>query len=92
MKYISVISILLYTLFFGIGPGSIPLMITAELFTQGTRPAAMAVSVLVNWFSNFAVGLTFPLMKVSFPHRAVKQFVSLINDPSNANIISSNNE
>lgn len=40
-------------------------MITAELFTQGSRPAAMSVSVLVNWFSNFVVGLTFPLMKVS---------------------------
>lgn len=65
MKFISVISILFYVLFFGIGPGSIPLMITAELFTQGTRPAAMSVSVLVNWFSNFIVGLTFPLMKVS---------------------------
>lgn len=65
MKYISVVSILSYTLFFGIGPGSIPLMITAELFTQGTRPAAMSVSVFFNWFTNFAVGLTFPLMKVS---------------------------
>lgn len=63
MKYISVISILSYTLFFGIGPGSIPLMITAELFTQGTRPAAMSISVLANWATNFAVGLTFPLMK-----------------------------
>lgn len=63
MKYISVISILLYALFFGIGPGSLPWMITAELFTQGTRPAAMSVSVLVNWFTNFVVGLTFPFMK-----------------------------
>lgn len=65
MKYISVISILLFTVFFGIGPGSIPFMITAELFTQGTRPAAMSVSVLFNWFSNFCVGLAFPIMKVS---------------------------
>lgn len=63
MKYISVISILFYALFFGIGPGSIPLLITAELFTQDTRPAAMSASVLFNWFSNFVVGLTFPLMK-----------------------------
>jgi len=69
MKYISVASILSYTLFFGIGPGSIPLMITAELFTQGSRPVAMSVSVLVNWFTNFVVGLTFPLMKVSVGHK-----------------------
>lgn len=65
MKYISVISILTFTIFFGIGPASIPWMITAELFTQGTRPAAMSVSVLFNWLSNFLVGLAFPLMKVS---------------------------
>ena len=77
MKYISVISILFYTLFFGIGPGSIPLMITAELFTQGSRPAAMSVSVLVNWFSNFVVGLTFPLMKVSLD----LVFVRLLVEP-----------
>lgn len=72
MKYISVISILFYTLFFGIGPGSIPFMITAELFTQGTRPVAMSVSVFANWFSNFGVGLTFPLMKVSFLFLLIK--------------------
>lgn len=37
-------------------------MITAELFSQGPRPAAMSIAVLVNWFTNFIVGLTFPLM------------------------------
>lgn len=74
MKYISVISIFFYTLFFGIGPGSIPLMITAELFTQGTRPAAMSVTVMFNWFSNFAVGLAFPLMKVGTQLRS-KAFI-----------------
>ena len=38
-------------------------MITAELFQQGPRPAAMSIAVLVNWSSSFLVGLTFPLMK-----------------------------
>ena len=37
-------------------------MITAELFSQGPRPAAMSIAVLVNWFTNFVVGLGFPLM------------------------------
>lgn len=72
MKYISVASILFYTSFFGIGPGALPWMITAELFTQGTRPAAMAVSVVFNWMANFAVGLTFPLMK-----RALQSYLFL---------------
>ena len=37
-------------------------MITAELFSQGPRPAAMSIAVLVNWFTNFVVGLVFPIM------------------------------
>lgn len=40
-------------------------MITAELFSQGTRPAAMSIAVLVNWSTNFVVGLGFPFMRVS---------------------------
>lgn len=38
-------------------------MITAELFQQGPRPAAMSIAVLVNWSASFLVGLAFPLMK-----------------------------
>ena len=37
-------------------------MITAELFSQGPRSAAISIAVLVNWFTNFGVGLAFPLM------------------------------
>ena len=44
--------------------GSIPWLIVAELFSQGPRPAAMSVSVLINWVSNFAVGYAFPSMQV----------------------------
>ncbi len=49
-------------MFYNIVLGSIPWMITAELFSQGPRPAAMSIAVLVNWLTNFAVGLAFPLM------------------------------
>lgn len=65
MTVVSVISLLLFVVFFALGPGSIPWMITAELFAQGPRPAAMSIAVLVNWSTNFAVGLSFPLMMVS---------------------------
>lgn len=64
MKYTSVISILAYTWFYALGPGTVPLLITSELFTQSPRPTAMATVVLTNWATNFAVGLTFPLLKV----------------------------
>lgn len=63
MTYVSVIATLCFVVFFAVGPGSIPWMITAELFSQGPRPAAMSVSVLVNWLANFIVGIGFPSMK-----------------------------
>lgn len=63
VTYLSVISTLAFVVFFAIGPGSIPWMITAELFSQGPRPAAMSIAVLVNWFANFIVGLVFPHMQ-----------------------------
>jgi SP family facilitated glucose transporter-like MFS transporter 1 len=40
-------------------------MITAELFSQGPRPAAMSIAVLVNWLANFLVGLFFLPLKVN---------------------------
>ncbi|XP_074027810.1 glucose transporter 1 isoform X3 [Leptinotarsa decemlineata] len=63
MSYLSVVSTLCFVKFFAMGPGSIPWMITAELFSQGPRPAAMSIAVLVNWTSNFIVGILFPTMK-----------------------------
>lgn len=65
MSYLSVVSTLGYVVFFAVGPGSIPWMITAELFSQGPRPAAMSIAVLVNWMSNFLVGIGFPTLNVS---------------------------
>ncbi|XP_044000904.1 glucose transporter type 1 isoform X4 [Aphidius gifuensis] len=62
MSYLSVISTLSFVVFFAVGPGSIPWMITAELFSQGPRPAAMSIAVLVNWMANFIVGIGFPSM------------------------------
>lgn len=59
-SYVSIISIYLFVAFFEIGPGPIPWFIVAELFSQGPRPAAMAVSGCSNWTANFLVGMLFP--------------------------------
>ncbi|KAK7096145.1 hypothetical protein V1264_005480 [Littorina saxatilis] len=59
----SIVVSLLYVVFFALGPGSIPWLIVAELFSQGPRPAAISVSVLVNWVANFVVGYTFPFIQ-----------------------------
>lgn len=60
MKYLSVVSMMLYIVFFAIGPGSIPWMIVGELFSQGPRSAAVSLAVLVNWSANVSVGFGFP--------------------------------
>ncbi|XP_008583680.1 PREDICTED: solute carrier family 2, facilitated glucose transporter member 3 isoform X2 [Galeopterus variegatus] len=60
MSYVCIAAILIFVAFFEVGPGPIPWFIVAELFSQGPRPAAMAVAGCSNWTSNFLVGLLFP--------------------------------
>ena len=63
---ISVVVIVLFVAFFGIGPGSIPWLLTSELFTQAFRVPASSIAVMVNWSANFMVGMGFkPLFKVN---------------------------
>ncbi|XP_067653601.1 solute carrier family 2, facilitated glucose transporter member 1-like [Haliotis asinina] len=59
----SVAMALMFVVFFALGPGSIPWLIVAELFSQGPRSSAISVSVLVNWVANFCVGYGFPHMQ-----------------------------
>ncbi|XP_077026060.1 solute carrier family 2, facilitated glucose transporter member 3 isoform X1 [Tamandua tetradactyla] len=60
MSFVCIGAIMIFVAFFEIGPGPIPWFIVAELFSQGPRPAAMAVAGCSNWTSNFLVGLLFP--------------------------------
>uniref|UniRef100_A0A8C3G685 Solute carrier family 2, facilitated glucose transporter member 4 n=1 Tax=Cyclopterus lumpus TaxID=8103 RepID=A0A8C3G685_CYCLU len=59
MSYISMLSIFGFVAFFEIGPGPIPWFFVAELFSQGPRPAAMAVAGFSNWTANFIIGMSF---------------------------------
>uniref|UniRef100_A0A3Q3WSJ7 Major facilitator superfamily (MFS) profile domain-containing protein n=1 Tax=Mola mola TaxID=94237 RepID=A0A3Q3WSJ7_MOLML len=59
MSYVSMSGIFLFVSFFEIGPGPIPWFIVAELFSQGPRPAAIALAGCCNWTSNFFIGMTF---------------------------------
>ncbi|XP_056131380.1 solute carrier family 2, facilitated glucose transporter member 1-like [Lampris incognitus] len=59
MSYVSIGAIFLFVAFFEIGPGPIPWFIVAELFSQGPRPAAIAVAGFCNWSANFVVGMGF---------------------------------
>ncbi|XP_073482302.1 solute carrier family 2, facilitated glucose transporter member 2 [Aquarana catesbeiana] len=59
MSYLCMVAIFLFVVFFEVGPGPIPWFIVAELFSQGPRPAAMAVSGFCNWSCNFIIGMCF---------------------------------
>lgn len=60
MSYLAIVAVFGFVASFEMGPGPIPWFIVAELFSQGPRPAAMAVSGFSNWTANFLVGLGFP--------------------------------
>ncbi|KAM8924381.1 solute carrier family 2, facilitated glucose transporter member 3-like [Pelodytes ibericus] len=57
---VGILAIFGFVALFEVGPGPIPWFIVAELFSQGPRPAAMAVSGCSNWTANFLVGMLFP--------------------------------
>ncbi|XP_060098495.1 solute carrier family 2, facilitated glucose transporter member 2 isoform X2 [Heteronotia binoei] len=59
MSYLSMVAIFVFVSVFELGPGPIPWFIVAELFSQGPRPAAVALAGFANWFSNFLVGMCF---------------------------------
>ncbi|CAL1575659.1 unnamed protein product [Knipowitschia caucasica] len=59
MSTLSMVAIFLFVSFFEIGPGPIPWFIVAELFSQGPRPAAIALAGCCNWTCNFIIGMTF---------------------------------
>lgn len=68
ISYLSMVSVFGFVAFFEIGPGPIPWFIVAELFSQGPRPAAMAVAGFANWTCNFIIGMSFPSIAVRIPH------------------------
>ncbi|XP_068602972.1 solute carrier family 2, facilitated glucose transporter member 3-like [Brachionichthys hirsutus] len=63
MGYVAIAAVMLFVAMFEMGPGPIPWFIVAELFSQGPRPAAMAVAGCCNWTANFLVGMSFPKLE-----------------------------
>lgn len=64
LSYLAIIAVFGFVASFEMGPGPIPWFIVAELFSQGPRPAAVAVAGCSNWTANFLVGLGFPKLEV----------------------------
>uniref|UniRef100_A0A7N6FL25 Major facilitator superfamily (MFS) profile domain-containing protein n=1 Tax=Anabas testudineus TaxID=64144 RepID=A0A7N6FL25_ANATE len=75
MPYLSYVCILVVIASFCSGPGGIPFILTGELFEQSYRPAAFMIAGVVNWLSNFAVGLLFPFIQEALQSFAFLVFV-----------------
>ncbi|KAM8867128.1 solute carrier family 2, facilitated glucose transporter member 9 isoform 2-T2 [Synchiropus picturatus] len=75
MPYLSYICILAVIASFCSGPGGIPFVLTGELFEQSYRPAAFMIAGIVNWLSNFTLGLLFPFIQQSLQTYAFLVFV-----------------
>ncbi|KAM6928487.1 solute carrier family 2, facilitated glucose transporter member 9 [Xenentodon cancila] len=75
LPYLSYICILAVIAAFCSGPGGIPFVLTGELFEQSYRPAAFMIAGIVNWLSNFAVGLLFPFIQEKLQSFAFLVFV-----------------
>uniref|UniRef100_A0A671SBJ3 Solute carrier family 2, facilitated glucose transporter member 3-like n=1 Tax=Sinocyclocheilus anshuiensis TaxID=1608454 RepID=A0A671SBJ3_9TELE len=63
VRYLSIAAVFAFVAMFEMGPGPIPWFIVAELFSQGPRPAAMAIAGCSNWTANFLVGVSFPKLE-----------------------------
>ncbi|XP_059170689.1 solute carrier family 2, facilitated glucose transporter member 1-like [Physella acuta] len=74
----SIVLMLLYVVFFALGPGSIPWLIVSELFSHDARPTAMSVCVLVNWVSSFLVGFVFPSLQAGLKDYTFLPFTVLL--------------
>ncbi|PVD35462.1 hypothetical protein C0Q70_02425 [Pomacea canaliculata] len=78
LSYVCIVAVVFYIIFFATGPGAIPWFYVAELFAQGPRTAAVSISVLVNWFANFIVGVIFPELESSLGVYSFLPFVVML--------------
>uniref|UniRef100_A0A8C6STL4 Solute carrier family 2 member 11b n=1 Tax=Neogobius melanostomus TaxID=47308 RepID=A0A8C6STL4_9GOBI len=73
VPYLSMACVFAFILSFGLGPGGVTNILTTELFTQASRPAAYMIAGSVNWCSFFFIGLLFP-----FIVRGLQQYCFLV--------------
>uniref|UniRef100_A0A8D2IRQ8 Major facilitator superfamily (MFS) profile domain-containing protein n=1 Tax=Varanus komodoensis TaxID=61221 RepID=A0A8D2IRQ8_VARKO len=66
VPYLSMACIFAFILSFGLGPGGVTNILTAELFTQPSRPAAYMIAGSMSWLSFFTIGMLFPFIVYCF--------------------------
>ncbi|XP_032776899.2 solute carrier family 2, facilitated glucose transporter member 1 [Daphnia magna] len=63
IPYCCIAALLIYVVFFDVGVGPLPFFLPSELIPAGPRPLIMSLGCLVNWSTNFLVGMTFPSLQ-----------------------------
>ena len=71
-------SVLFYVVFFAVGPGSIPWMITSEMFGQAPRAAATSFAIFCNWISQLVVALVFPQLQSALGSYSFLPFLGML--------------
>uniref|UniRef100_A0A3P8WRS9 Solute carrier family 2 member 11b n=1 Tax=Cynoglossus semilaevis TaxID=244447 RepID=A0A3P8WRS9_CYNSE len=73
LSYLSAVCVFGFILSFGLGPGGVTNILTTELFTQTSRPAAYMITGTVGWSSFFLIGMVFPFIVLE-----LKQYCFLV--------------
>ncbi|XP_071338942.1 solute carrier family 2, facilitated glucose transporter member 11b isoform X2 [Trachinotus anak] len=75
--YLSMACVFAFILSFGLGPGGVTNILTTELFTQTTRPAAYMIAGSVNWSSFFFISLVFPFTVIGLQQYCFLVFLAI---------------
>uniref|UniRef100_A0A8D0C7J5 Solute carrier family 2 member 11b n=2 Tax=Scleropages formosus TaxID=113540 RepID=A0A8D0C7J5_SCLFO len=77
VPYLSMIGVFAFILSFGLGPGGVTNILTTELFTQTSRPAAYIIGGSINWLSFFFIGIVFPFIVNSLQQYCFLVFLAI---------------
>ncbi|KAI9277210.1 general substrate transporter [Phascolomyces articulosus] len=70
---LQVVCVMLFVSSFAVGLGTVPFLITAEVYPTYAVGAASSAALFVNWLCNFIIGLIFPALQ-----KALNAYVFLI--------------
>jgi hypothetical protein len=78
LSYLSIVCICIFIICFAVGLGPIGFLLVSECFRNDARPAAVVISMVVNWLSNLLLTLTFPYLANGLKNYVFLVFVVVI--------------
>jgi SP family facilitated glucose transporter-like MFS transporter 3 len=76
--YITVVAVMLYISFFEIGLGCIPFFLASEMIEPQFLGTVQSITMASNWFSNFCVGMFFPVIDKSLGAYSFIPFATIL--------------